>query len=102
MIFELDTKGGADILQNMCEPLIRRTTEDIANKAKLRASTEAASSDGRVRDLQFETSIEIGAPNKRGGVRVYGRVKPVGDVHDVFEVRKHHILEKAAASANVK
>ena len=76
--FSMNTgvNGGADIIQHMAAPMIRKAGESIAERAnKISPAIRAT-------PQKFEVSeTRIGLKNKRGGMRAYVEVratKPVG------------------------
>lgn len=93
--FQLDTQGGGMVLQKMCQPLIDRTTERIAQRAS-EISRKSGLSSGRV-----TTKGEIGAPNKRGGQRYYGKVMGTSGDQTSYNV-KYSAIEAAIGSIRVR
>ena len=92
--FQLDTQGGGMVLQKMCQPLIDETTRRVAQRA-----SEIAKKVG-VGSGQIRMKGQIGAPNKRGGVRYYGQVSGTSNDQPSYSV-KYSAIDAAIGSIRV-
>ena len=63
--FQLDTTGGAVILQHMTQDTVRKVTEACAERTRQIIKREYGPT----------VKYEVGAPNKRNGLRYHGEVR---------------------------
>lgn len=93
--FQLDTIGGAIVLQQMTKPIVDSTAKRISERA-----TQIASKVG-VGSGTFRTTTGVGAGNKRGGTRYYARIEGKSQDQASYNA-KYEALQLAARSIRVR
>lgn len=93
--FELNTgvNGGATVIQGMVQPAVEKAAQRICDRA------DRISSSIRSHPNKFEYELQLGMPNRRGGIRCYALVTGKNNAHSADERYQDYQTLTLAADA---